>query len=384
MKKERKIYPTIRNDMIFEDILTALDNEDRLRTIPDGLGGIDLISNDYMSLGVRHKEFTEEFIDRYGTVPMSASASRLLQRNQNFHNDFEKKLSGLYGKSILLLNSGYHANSGALSALSIPGTLIVSDKLIHASMIDGIRLGHGDSTRFAHNDMTMLRKILLKKADRYKSVIIAVESVYSMDGDLAPLEELIRIKQDFPNTMLYVDEAHAFGVFGEKGLGVAEELGVLPDIDILVVTLGKAAAGYGAFIATSETMKSYLVNCARSFIFSTALPPSIVAWDSLMTDKLISMSDERLQLRQLSDWFRKELEKITGAKCRSESQIIPVHAGSASRAIVMASKLRDAGIDALPIRRPTVAAGTERLRLSLSAGLKREDLLRVLEVIKRI
>ncbi|MDE5839321.1 MAG: aminotransferase class I/II-fold pyridoxal phosphate-dependent enzyme, partial [Muribaculaceae bacterium] len=111
---------------------------------------------------------------------------------------------------------------------------------------------------------------------------------------------------------------------------------------------------------------------------------SIVAWDSLMTDKLISMSDERLQLRQLSDWFRKELEKITGAKCRSESQIIPVHAGSASRAIVMASKLRDAGIDALPIRRPTVAAGTERLRLSLSAGLQREDLLRVLEVIKRI
>ncbi|MDE6650533.1 MAG: 8-amino-7-oxononanoate synthase [Muribaculaceae bacterium] len=370
--------------MIYEDILSVLEEEDRLRKIPDGLGGIDLISNDYMSLGSRHNEFTKEFIDRYGKVPMSASASRLLQRNQDEHNAFERKLSGLYCKSILLLNSGYHANSGALSALSIPGTLIVSDKLIHASMIDGIRLGHGDSARFAHNDMAMLRKILHKKADQYKSVIIAVESVYSMDGDTAPIKELIRIKKEFPNTMLYVDEAHAFGVFGEKGLGVAEELGVISDIDIIVVTLGKAAAGYGAFIATSEAMKSYLVNCARSFIFSTALPPSIVAWDSLMTDKLVGMTEERLQLRQISEWFRKELEKITGTKCSSESQIIPVHAGSAARAIEMASKLRDAGIDALPIRRPTVAAGTERLRLSLSAGLQREDLSKVLEVIKQI
>ncbi len=368
--------------MIYEETLKALEEEKRLRIIPDGLDGLDLISNDYMSLGARHSEFFEEFRNRFGNAPMSASASRLLQRHQKEHNSLEKMLEALYGKKILILNSGYHANTGALSALSVQGTLIISDKLIHASMIGGIRLGHGDSARFAHNNLSMLRKILDKKASQYKNIIVAVESVYSMDGDLAPLKALVEIKKEHPNVMLYVDEAHAFGVFGEKGLGLAEELGILSDIDILIVTLGKAAAGYGAFIATSANLQSYLVNCARSFIFSTALPPSVVAWDMLMIEKLIGKFEERKHLRELSEWFRKELEAITGMECQSRSQIIPVHAGSASRAIEMAQKLREAGIEALPIRRPTVAAGTERLRLSLSADLTKEDLVRVLGIIK--
>ena len=368
--------------MIYEDILSSLNDENRLRTIPDGLGGLDLISNDYMSLGSRYSELCGIFFERLGDTPMTASASRLLQRDQKEHSALENMLSKLYGKSILMMNSGYHANTGALSALSIPGTLIVSDKLIHASMIDGIRLGHGDTARFAHNDMGMLRKILQKKATSYKSVIVAVESVYSMGGDLSPLEEIVKIKKEYPNVLLYVDEAHAFGVFGDKGLGFAEELGILNEIDILIVTLGKAAAGYGAFIATSETMHSYLINCARSFIFSTALPPSIVAWDRFMIEKLVGMGDDRKYLKKLSEWFRSQLAEITGMECQSRSQIIPVHAGSAARAIEMASKLRDAGIDALPIRRPTVAAGTERLRLSLSAAMTRKELKRVLDTIK--
>ena len=368
--------------MIYSDILSSLTEENRLRTIPSGLGGIDLISNDYMSLGARYSEFLSEFSDNYGNAPMSASASRLLQRYQKDHLALETMLSDLYYKNILLLNSGYHANTGALSSLSVPGTLIVSDKLIHASMIDGIRLGHGDTARFAHNDMGMLRKILQKKASLYKIVVVAVESVYSMDGDIAPLRELVEIKKDYPNVMLYLDEAHAFGVFGEKGLGVAEELDLLSDIDILIVTLGKAAAGYGAFIATSEALHSYFINCARSFIFSTALPPYLIAWDKLMIEKLVGMKEERKYLRESSAWFRKEIEAITGRPCQSRSQIIPLHAGSATRAIEMASRLREAGIDVLPIRRPTVAEGTERLRLSLSAGLKKEDLCKVLYEVK--
>ncbi len=368
--------------MVYDETLKSLEEEQRLRRIPESLDGLDLISNDYMSLGAHHSEYINEYIDRFGNPPMSASASRLLQRHQYDHNSLEKMLDGLYGKKTLLLNSGYHANTGALSALSVAGTLIISDKLIHASMIDGIRLGHGDTARFVHNDMSMLRKILDKKASLYECVIIAVESVYSMDGDLAPLEELVKIKKEYTNILLYVDEAHAFGVFGEKGLGLAEELGVMSDIDIIIVTLGKAAAGYGAFIATSESLHSYFINCARSFIFSTALPPSVAAWDMLMIEKLICMKEERMRLRELSEWFRKELEAITGIECQSQSQIIPVYAGSASRAIEMASKLRESGIDALPIRRPTVAAGTERLRLSLSANLKREVLIKVLNEIK--
>lgn len=368
--------------MIYSEILRNLEKENRLRRVPDSLGGIDLISNDYLGLGSRHSEFINEYHERFGNPPMSASASRLLQRHQHEHNSLEKMLDGLYGKKTLLLNSGYHANVGALSALSVEGTLIVSDKLSHASMIDGIRLGKGDTARFAHNDMSMLRRILDKKASNYKQVIVATESVFSMDGDLAPLHELVALKKEFTNVLLYVDEAHAFGVFGKQGLGLAEEFGLIPDIDILIVTLGKAAAGYGAFIASTPTLHSYLVNCARSFIFSTALPPSIIAWDTLMIERLIGMAEERNILRDISEWFRKELEVITGRKCRSQSQIIPVHAGSAEKAAEMASRLREAGIDALPIRRPTVAAGTERLRLSLSATMDRVQLTRVLEILK--
>lgn len=368
--------------MVYEEILKSLEEEKRLRSIPNSLGGIDLISNDYMGLGRRHSEFINEYFERFGNPPMSASASRLLQRHQNEHNYLEKMLDGLYGKKTLLLNSGYHANMGALSALSLPGTLIVSDKLIHASMIDGIRLGHGDTARFSHNDMSILRLILDKKASNYKQVIVATESVFSMDGDIASLAELVEIKRLYPNVLLYVDEAHAFGVFGKRGLGLAEETGLMDDIDIIIVTLGKAAAGYGAFIATSPLLHKYILNCSRSFIFSTALPPSVAAWDTLMIEKLIGMTEERNILRDLSEWFRNELEEITGRKCQSQSQIIPVHAGSAEKAIEMASRLRQAGIDALPIRRPTVAAGTERLRLSLSAGNTRESLIEALNSIK--
>lgn len=370
--------------MIYSDILASLDKEHRLRVIPDTSSGLDLLSNDYMGLAARHNEFREEYLQRFADAPMSASASRLLQRPQAQHGDLERMMSGLYGKEVLMMNSGYHANVGALSALSVSGTLIVSDKLSHASMIDGIRLGSGDSMRFAHNDMTMLRRILKKKAAAYDTVVIATESIFSMDGDSAPLHELVAVKKEFPNVLLYIDEAHAFGVFGERGLGLAEEKGVIEDIDFLIVTLGKAAAGFGAFIATSPELHSYLVNSARSFIFSTALPPSVVAWDMLMIEKLIGMSDERRNLRNLAGWFRDELSQITGTGSTSQSQIIPILAGSAERAIDMASALRNAGIDALPIRRPTVPAGSERLRLSLSANLSRADLLPVLDVLRRL
>ncbi len=369
--------------MIYDEILTSFKEENRLRKIPESQVGLDLVSNDYMGLGKRFTEFIPEYHSRFNDAPMSASASRLLQRTQSVHLELESYLDSLYGKKTILLNSGYHANVGALSALSVPGTLIVSDKLAHASMIDGIRLGHGDSARFPHNDMDKLRTILERKASDYRSVIVATESVFSMDGDIAPLKDLVGIKKDYPNVLLYIDEAHAFGVFGKHGLGVAEEVGLTNDIDFLVITLGKAAAGYGAFIATSPELHSYLVNSARSFIFSTALPPSVAAWNRLMIEKLQGMYEERRNLIELSEWFRKEIEEITGLNCTSRSQIVPVHAGSAERAIKMAEALRKVGVDALPIRRPTVAAGTERLRLSLAANLKREDLTPVLSTLRK-
>lgn len=368
--------------MIYSDILENLRHEHRLRAIPADMDGLDLVSNDYMGLGVRYGEFIEEFRSRFPDAQMSASASRLLQRSQKYHGALEAMLDDLYGKRSLLFNSGYHANVGALSALSVPATLMVSDKLSHASMIDGIRLGNGDSARFAHNDIGMLRRILEKKHSLYRQIVIVTESVFSMDGDLAPLGELVRLKREFPGTLLYVDEAHAFGVFGKNGLGLCEELGLMDEVDILVGTFGKAAAGSGAFVASSPEIHDYLLNASRSFIFSTALPPAVIAWDMLMVEKLLEMQSERDGLKALAGWFRGEVELITRRPALSGSQIVPVHAGSAERAIAMAASLRSAGIDALPIRRPTVPAGGERIRLSLSAGLGESDLTPVLGALR--
>lgn len=227
----------------------------------------------------------------------------------------------------------------------------------------------------------MLERILEKKAASYSQVVVVTESVFSMDGDLAPLQAMVVLKERFPNLLLYVDEAHAFGVMGDKGLGLAEQLGLIDKIDVIVGTLGKAAAGSGAFISCSRVLHDYLLNAARSFIFSTALPPAVVAWDMLMIEKLTAMQEERRYLGGLSQWFRGRLADATGIDNPSRSQIIPVHAGSAERAIEMAGKLRLAGVDALPIRRPTVAAGAERIRLSLSALVTRADLQLVLDVL---
>lgn len=368
--------------MIYSDILDSLRRESRLRSIPAEMHGLDLVSNDYMGLAARCHEFIDEYRSRFPDAQMSASASRLLQRRQKYHTALESILDGLYGRRTLLFNSGYHANVGALSALSVPGSLVVSDKLSHASMIDGIRLGFGESARFAHNDMEMLRHILEKKHAGYRQTVIATESVFSMDGDLAPIEELIRLKHEFPGTLLYVDEAHGFGVFGKRGLGLCEELGLSDEVDILVGTFGKAAAGSGAFLATSGQLHDYFLNASRSFIFSTALPPAVMAWNRLMVEKLVDMDGERRHLHRLADWFRRELNRITLSQNISGSQIVPVFAGSADRAVALADSLRMAGIDALPIRRPTVPAGGERIRLSLSARLSEDDLRPVLCVLR--
>ena len=169
--------------------------------------------------------------------------------------------------------------------------------------------------------------ILSRECRNYEYVVVIAESIYSMDGDEADLTELVKLKHLYPNLLLYIDEAHAFGVRGERGLGVAEEKGLIDEIDLLIGTFGKAAASAGAFAVCSEEMKSLLVNCARPFIFSTALPPVNAAWSILMTEKLVGMKRERLHLAELSSLFSSRIEEISGVSTGSTSQIIPYLTG---------------------------------------------------------
>ncbi len=368
----------------FSDILSNLRTENRLRAIPDFNpdGFVDLSSNDYLSLAAHCNDFREEFLDRFSDAGFSSSASRLLSTNQKYHNALESYLEQLYQKPALLFNSGYHANVGCIGSLTLPSTLFVCDKLIHASIVDGLRIAGSEFKRFPHNDISKLRRILESESGNYQRIVIVVESIYSMDGDEAPLNALVSIKKEFPNVMLYVDEAHAFGVRGKQGLGIAEELGIIQDIDILIGTLGKAAASSGAFVICNDVLKSFLINTSRPLIFSTALPPVNAAWSMLMIEKIVGMQEERKRLADISRKFSERLEQISGTPTGSASQIIPFLTGNAETALRIAATSQDGGFLALPIRRPTVPPGGERIRFSLSADLDFDSLLPLFNILK--
>lgn len=364
--------------------LDQLREESRLRAIPPDRGSaelIDLCSNDYMGLASRASEWRDEFASRFGNVSMTASASRLLARDQRFFTMLEEWLSDRYRRPALMFNSGYHANTGLVPALNVPGTLWLPDKLVHASVIDGLRLAGAEFRRWSHNDTIALRRIVEKHRHDYERLIVVCESVYSMDGDIAPLAELTAMKEEFPEIMLYVDEAHAVGCFGETGLGLCDQLGLADKVDVLVGTFGKACASVGAFAVTDSAMREYLVNTARSLIFSTAIAPANAAWTLLMLEKLETMHDERSRLREISRSFKATVESLTGAKNSSESAIVPLITGDSRRAVEISRALEKKGVLALPIRRPTVPPGGERIRFSLSAALTQRQLDHVAEIL---
>ena len=366
-------------------ILQTLKSENRLRTIPEepATDMLDLSSNDYLSLGASFREFTKEFTDRFPDAAFSSSASRLLSTRQNYHLRLEDMLQRLYGRPALLFNSGYHANVGCIGALSLPSTLFVCDKLIHASVIDGLRINGAEFKRFPHNDATKLENIVEKESEKYERIVVVAESIYSMDGDEAPIDKLVELKRRFSNVILYVDEAHAFGVRGEKGLGVAEEIGLTEDIDIIVGTFGESSSLEPELSpVASPEMKSLLINLSRPFIFSTALPPANIAWTILMLEKILDMGDARKHLAEISRTFTERINKIAREESPSTSQIIPFMTGDAAKALKIASRLRESGIIALPIRRPTVPPGGERIRFSLGAGMETTQFERVFKVLE--
>lgn len=370
----------------FTTYLQKIEQQGNLRKIPSEPAEelIDLSSNDYMSIA-SNRSFFEEFYNQCdkNDIYMSSSASRLLSQKQKDYDALECLLKDLYKKEILLFNSGYHANTGTISAIAAGNTLIVADKLVHASIIDGITLSRRDFLRFRHNDITHLRTILSKKASEYDRIIVVVESIYSMDGDICDLNSLVALKEEYPNVILYVDEAHGFGVRGKYGLGIAEESGLISQIDIIIGTFGKAAASTGAFTATSATLKKFLTNKARSFIFSTALPPVSCLWTKFVVEKLTSMDKERKQLLDTSEYLNEKFSAYNG-NIRSHSQIVPLITGSSNKAVALSKELLKRGYIALPIRKPTVPEGTERIRFSLNAKFRKEQAERLYAEIKDI
>lgn len=359
---------------IIESALAEISASGNMRGIAlqdSPAGSVDLSSNDYLGLAER-QDLRDSFMECFSAVDsrLTSSASRLLAGKQTSYTRLEQALTDAYGhdRESLLFNSGYHANSGIIPALcSVPGAkiTILADKLVHASIIDGVRLSGAPFERFRHNDTTHLQRLISKTVHEGRLPLIVVESVYSMDGDTAPLEEIVELKRNLcPEAVLYVDEAHAVGVLGKAGLGLANDF---PEVDIIIGTMGKALASAGAFSISSKTIRTWLVNKCRSLIFSTALPPLMAEWSREMFMHSLEMDTERSKLRELSRY----LSKITGAQA---SHIQPWICGSPAMAVETSARLRERGFKVLPIRTPTVPPGTDRLRFSLSAALTFEDL----------
>lgn len=372
--------------MDFKSVLKELEVQGNLRKLPANLPSdfIDFTSNDYLGLASDHN-LSKEFIDSVSDFRFSSSASRLLASIQDCYSELEDLLAKEYQRSILLFNSGYHANSGIIPAISSDSKcLIVADKLVHASIIDGVMLSRCEFRRYPHNDMKSLRKIVEKYSSDFERIIIITESIYSMDGDVAPLNELLEIKKEFQKVFLYLDEAHAFGVKGKKGLGLSQNSKSPSEWDIIVVPMGKAAASMGAFAVCNQEIKEFLINKTRSLIFSTALPPIQIQWNIFILRKIFGMDEERSHLENISHLLYESIKNNFNNQKNSNSHIQPLIIGDPFKAKKISDFLFDNKIKALPIRKPTVPAGTERLRFSLTAGMKTDDIHNLDKVLKEV
>lgn len=374
----------------FKQALDQLDNQGRLRTLPniehegkwilkEGRKLLNLSSNDYLGLA-SDATLVETFLNQneHHRLLFGSSSSRLLTGNFPCYHDLENLLAQRFDReATLLFNSGYHANIGILPALADKQTLILADKLVHASLIDGIRLAGTPYFRYRHNDYAHLQRLLEQHSQNYQRIIIVTESIFSMDGDLADLPRLVALKKQFAHVthvILYVDEAHAIGAYGQQGLGMAEVFNCIKDIDLLVGTFGKTLASVGAYAVCSQLIKDYLINHMRPLIFSTALPPINVAWTHFLFEQLPHLQEKRDHLAQLSQHLRCAVAEKFQTASNSQSCIVPCILGSNHLAVEKANLWQKQGYYCLPIRPPTVPEGTARVRLSLTANITQQEL----------
>jgi glycine C-acetyltransferase/8-amino-7-oxononanoate synthase len=341
--------------------------------VPGQAGGrlLDFSSNDSLGLTCHSGLIAQsrQFLELAGC---GAGAARLMSGDLAMYHLLEEEVAQLKGQeAALLFGSGYLANCGVIPALVGRNDVIFADRLNHASIYDGCSLARARLVRFHHNDLNHLEELLGKHRGTGEALIV-VESLYSMDGDRCPLPELVRLKEKY-NCLLMVDEAHATGVFGENGGGIIEEDGVADRVDVAMGTFGKALGSYGAYVAASRTMIDFLINRARTFIYSTGLPPAVIG-ASLAAVRIIRQEPHlRRDLFARVEYFKAALAE-KGLTNLGPSQIVPIMIGQSSRAVQIAHALRRQGIFATAVRPPTVPEGTARLRFSITRHLSHEAL----------
>ena len=342
------------------------------RIVVDGRSILQFCSNDYLGI-TSHPAVTraaEMALSRYGT---GAGSARLVVGTSPPHCELEEALAQLkQTEAALALSSGYHANTGVLPALAGSEDRIFSDALNHASIIDGCRLSRAATKIYRHNDVEHLTTLLSATGTSRRRVIVT-ESVFAMDGDLAPLSELASVAKQY-DALLVVDEAHATGVFGSQGGGLVQELELGAHVDVQIGTLSKAIGALGGYVAGSQTLIDTLINEARTFIYTTALPPSVAASATAAIQVIIQEPERREQLWQHARFLRKALAAAGYHINPGNSPILPVMVGDAAQAVALSNALFTHGVLVSAIRPPTVPTGTARLRVTPMATHTENDL----------
>lgn len=370
--KQRQAQHTLR-------VLSPLTSRRPGKAIQAGREYVDFSSNDYLGLSSHHEliDAARAALESFG---VGASASRLMSGDLEAHHELEEETAAFKGKEdALLFNSGYQANVGIIPAMAGRQDAVFADRLSHASLMDGILLSRAKCFRFRHNDTEHLERLLEQHRKNFESALIVTESVFSMDGDRAPLRRLVELKNRYGCTF-FVDEAHATGVFGSQGRGCVNEDDLTEDVELVMGTFSKALGGFGAYLAASHDVVHYLTNAARSFVYSTALPAAVVAAD-LAAIRLCSKGLDRGSiLLQKAERFRQAL-RSSGFLVLGSSQIVPVVIGDTEKTVCLSEGLLERGFRVLPVRPPTVPEAQSRLRFSLCYFHSDEELQAVVEAL---
>lgn len=362
--------------------LMPVQSYDGPRVMINGKSMLLMCSNDYLGLA-NHPALSEAAcaaMKRYG---FGSGASRLVSGSSALHHELERRLALFKGtEAALVLNSGYAANTGIIPAIVGSEDVVLSDSMNHASIVDGCRLSKAVVQVYRHKDVAHVEEIL-KNSVHCRRKLIITDGVFSMDGDIAPLPELVSLAEKY-GAILMLDDAHATGVLGKTGKGTMEHFGLATGVHIQMGTLGKALGSFGAYAAGDQELIDLLINRSRSFIYSTALPPAVCAASIAALDIVKNDPDRRARLWRNCERFVAGLKTLGIATGESETPIIPIVIGDSARALNVAEKLFECGIYAIAIRPPTVPEGTARIRMTLMATHSDQDVDFVLDALGKL
>lgn len=363
------------NEEFLDKKLQQRVEADALRKLALVSGKIDFCSNDY--LGIVKNKLIEKSIS--ANLSHGSTGSRLLSGNYSLIEETEKKIADFHhAESGLIYNSGFDANTGVLSCIAQKEDAIIYDKLSHASLRDGIRLSFASAFSFAHNDLVDLEKKLHSARAQYQNIFVVTESVFSMDGDLAPLKEISDLCEEY-NALLVVDEAHATGVVGDRGEGLVQQLFLTGKCFARIHTFGKACGAHGAIVLGSEKLKSYLINFSRQFIYSTSLPPAATEAISVSYNLFPQMSAERKHLHELILRFQQSDISYRILESNTPIQIVIIPGNEKVKKV--ARMLQENGFDIRPILYPTVPKGAERLRIVMHSFNSKEEVDNLIKIL---